>query len=228
MIKLSSVTTLVASALVAVVLLTACQASEKEELTPVATTQGTTTAGINEKDLTPVVTTQGTTTVGIDADPTGNTAITLGAIDACVSVTTGQSFDIDVFITDVRDLFGWEATLNYDGSVVHLVGMDAQLFQASNPGSQVVDFSSDSLPDTDGSHRLGVGEMAATSADSGSGVLLRLTLEAAAPGTSRVSLTGLMMRDMHGVFIGDANGDKLFDGSLSEADIRVDEPCPTG
>jgi hypothetical protein len=246
MIKLSSVTTLLASALLAIVLLTACGTSEEEDLTPGVTPQGTATVGIGEEeDLTPGVTTQGTatagigeeaptrvttplgpTTVGIDADPTGNTATTLGAIDACVSVTTGQSFDIDVFVTDVRDLFGWDATLNYDGSVVHLVDMDAQLFQASNPGSQVVDFSSDSLPDTDGSHTLGVGEMTEASADSGSGVLLRLTLTAAAPGTSKVSLTGLMLRDMHGAYVSDPNGDQFFDGSLSEAEIRVDEPCP--
>jgi len=232
MIKLSSVTTLLASALLAIVLLTACGTSEEKDLTPGVTPQGTATAGIGEeaptRAPTRVTTPLGPTTVGIDADPTGNTATTLGAIDACVSVTTGQSFDIDVFVTDVRDLFGWDATLNYDGSVVHLVGMDAQLFQASNSGSQVVDFSSDSLPDTDGSHKLGVGEMAEASADSGSGVLLRLTLEAAAPGTSKVSLTGLMMRDMHGNYVSDPNGDQFFDGSLSEAEIRVDEPCPTG
>jgi hypothetical protein len=245
MIKLSSVTTLVAGALLAVVLLTACMTSEDKDLTPtmttpgtttaggggegltpVVTTPGTTTAGNGGEGLTPVVTTPGTTTVGIDADSTGNTATSLGAIDACVSVTTGQSFDIDVFVTDVRDLFGWDATFNYDGSVVHLVGMDAQLFQATNPGSQVVGFSPDSLPDTDGSSRLGVGEMAEASSDSGSGVLIRLTLRAAAPGTSRVSLTGLMLRDMQGNYISDANGDRFFDGSPSEAEIHVDEPCP--
>jgi hypothetical protein len=246
MIKLSSVTTLVTSALLAVVLLTACTTGGDEDHTPTVTTQGTTTVGNQDQDLTPAVATQGTTTagnqdqdhtpaattqgnttVGIDADPTGNTATSLGAIDACVSVTTGQSFDIDVFVTDVRDLFGWDATFNYDGSVVHLISRNGQLFQAANPNSQVVDLSSsDSLPDTDGSYILSVVEIAKASSDSGSGVLTRLTLRAAAPGTSRVSLSGLMLRDMGGTYINDANGDRFFDSSPSEAEIHVDEPCP--
>jgi len=31
---------------------------------------------------------------------------------------------------------------------------------------------------------------------------------------------------MHGAYVSDPNGDQFFDGSLSEAEIRVDEPCP--
>jgi hypothetical protein len=226
MVKLSSVT-LIASALLALVLLTACGTSEEKGLTPAATTQRTTTAPSEGQGLTPAVITPGTTAVGIDADPTGNTATSLDTIDACVSVTNGQSFDIDVFVTDVSDLFGWDATFSYDGSVVHVLGSDAQLFQASNPGSQVVNFSADPFPDTDGSYTLGVGEMAEGSSDSGSGVLIRLTLEAASPGTSRVSLAGLKLRAMQGDYIGDADGDQFFDGAAPEAEIRVDEPCPS-
>ncbi len=171
--------------------------------------------------------TPGATAVGIDADPEGNTATSLDAIDGCVSVSSGESFDIDVFVADVRELFGWDARFNYDGSVVHVLSSDAQLFQASNPGSQVVNFSSGSLPDTDGTYTLGVGEMAEASADSGSGVLLRLTLEAVAGGSSKVSLTGVKLRDMQGTYIGDANGDQFFDGALTEAEIHVDEACPS-
>jgi hypothetical protein len=207
MVKLSSLT-LIASPLLAVVLLAACTSDSDEALTP-------------------VVIPPGVNAVGIDADPTGNTATSLGDIDVCVSVTTGESFDIDVFITDVTDLFGWDAKFVYDGSVVHVLGSDGQLFQASNPGSQVVNFSADPIPDTDGSYTLGVGEMAEASADSGSGVLIRLTLEAASAGTSRVSLTGLKLRAMQGDYINDADGDQFFDGTPSEAEIRVDKPCPS-
>jgi hypothetical protein len=219
MVKLSSVT-LIAIPLLAVVLLAACTSDGDEDLTPVVTTPGATT--VPEATTVP-----GATTVGIDADPTDNTPTSLDEIDVCVSVTTGQSFDIDVFVTDVRDLFGWDATFSYDGSVVRVLSSDAQLFQASNPGSQVVNFSSDSLPDTDGSYELGVGEMAKASADSGSGVLVRLTLEAVSPGTSRVSLADLKLRAMQGNYIGDADGDQFFDGTAPEAEIRVDEPCPS-
>jgi len=207
MVKLSPIA-LIASPLLAVVLLAAC------------TSDG-------DEDLTPVVIPSGVTTVGIDADPTSNTPTSLGDIDVCVSVATGQSFDIDVFVTDIHDLFGWDANFVYDGSVVHVLGSDAQLFQASNPGSQVVNFSADPLPDTDGSYTLGVGEMAEASADSGSGVLVRLTLEAASAGTSRVSLAGLKLRTMQGDYIDDADGDQFFDSTTSEAEIRVDEPCPS-
>jgi hypothetical protein len=178
--------------------------------------------------LARVASAQDSTTVGIDADPAGNTATSLGEINNCLSVVSGQTFDIDIFITDVVDLFGWDAVFNYDGSVLHLMNVDVQLFQASNPGSQVVNFSSSSFPDTSGSYTLGVGELSQGSSDSGSGVLARLTLEAAGAGTSQVSLTGLKLRDMHGNYIGDANGDRLFDGPLSEATISVDEPCVPG
>jgi hypothetical protein len=192
-------------------------------LSAIALVIARTTAG--DEALQRVASAQDSTTVGIDVDTAGNTATSLGEINDCVSVVTGQTFDIDIFVTDVVDLFGWDAVFTYDGSIVHLVNVDAQLFQASNAGSQVVNFSSGSLPDTDGSYTLGVGELGTASADSGSGVLVRLTLEAAGAGTSRASLTGLKLREMQGNYIGDANGDRLFDGTLLEAAIGVDGSC---
>ena len=60
-------------------------------------------------------------TLGIDADPTqspANTATSLGSLEACRTVASGQQFTIDVFVTSVADLLGWATTIQYDPAVV--------------------------------------------------------------------------------------------------------------
>ena len=165
--------------------------------------------------------------VAIDADPTGNTATALGPIDGCVSVASGQSFDVDIVVMDVQNLFGLDTTLTYNGSAVNVLNENAQYFLAANPASRVVDLSETSFPDSDGSYALGIGDLG-TGVNSGSGVLARLTLKALAPGSSIISLTNLKVRDANGVYLGDADGDEFFDAPLPEAEIAVDQPCPQG
>jgi hypothetical protein len=176
--------------------------------------------------------------LGVDADPAGNTAASLGTIQSCVSVSSGQTFQVDVFITGVADLLAWEAYFVYDPAIVKVVERDVQMFQAANPGSQVFD-TSEALPDQDGRYRVSAVDIAEPAApDSGSGVLARLTLVAVSAGVSPASLPlidmtgdtrpdfGPILTDVAGKGIGDANGDGLFDGLVTDAWIAVDTACP--
>lgn len=183
-------------------------------------------------------TAQTRTSMGVDADPTGNTATSLGAIDLCVSVSTGNTFQVDVFVADVTDLLAWEAYFVYDTKVIEVVDREPPAFQDANPGSNVFE-ASEVLPDLDGRYRLAAVDLAQPPApDSGSGVLMRLTLKAIGPGLSPASLPsvdvngdgtidlGPFLRDVHGDLIGDQDGDGYFDGQVFSAQIAVDMVCP--
>ena len=183
-------------------------------------------------------TAQTQTSIGVDANPAANTATSLGPIDSCMSVSTGDTFDVDIFITDVTDLLAWEVYFVYDGSIINIVDHDVQMFQAANEGSNIFDLS-EVLPDLDARYGLAAADLADPPApDSGSGVLARLTLKAVAPGISPASVPlidfnndgtmdlGPFLNDVHGDPIGDLNSDTLFDGQISAAQIAVDTACP--
>ena len=180
------------------------------------------------------------TSIGIDANPVGSTATSLGPIDSCVSVSTGDTFDVDIFVTDVTDLLAWEVYFVYDGSIVNIVDHDVEMFQAGNEGSNIFDLS-EVLPDLDALYQLAAADLADPPApDSGSGVLARLTLKAVGPGISPARVSpidfnndgtmdlGPFLNDLHGKPIGDADNDGLFDGQISAAQIAVDTACPPG
>jgi len=59
-----------------------------------------------------------------------------------------------------------------------------------------------------------------------SGVLARVTLQAIANGVSQLTLTKVKLADPSFTPIGDTNGDRIFDGAISNAEIRIGEVCP--
>jgi hypothetical protein len=136
----------------------------------------------------------GTTVVGIDADPSGNTATSLGTIDRCIEVSVGQTFDIDVFVDAIpedRDLAGFNYLLNYDPSKLQVNVCNHEMLLASEPGSYVVDVSEvvcrvGSPPDTDGTLLVGAADLKPGAHEPGGslGVLGRYQLEAVGAGTS--------------------------------------------
>ena len=168
-----------------------------------------------------------TTTLAIDTDPAGNTATSLGTIDACRAVATGERFDVDVVVADVPPIAGWDSYLTFDGSVVRVVAVDVNLFLAAATGSSVANLS-DPLPNSSGKHLVASVDLAAESQESGSGVLGRLTLEAVGPGVSQLGLDEPELINMDRNYIGDTNGDGYFDGPLLTGEIRVDQSCPSG
>ena len=176
--------------------------------------------------------------IGVDADASGNTATTLNTIDSCVSVKNGDTFQVDVFVTDVSDLLAWEIYFRYDPSVVTIVDRDAQMFLAGNPGSEVFD-ASEPLPDGGGLYRLAAVDLAIPhSPDSGSGVLARLTLEAVARGASPAEIAridddgngtvdaGPLLTDAAGNPIAPSDPAGYFAGPIANATIAVESPCP--
>jgi hypothetical protein len=165
------------------------------------------------------------TAMGIDADPTGNEATSLGEIDLCVSVATGESFDVDIFVTDVADLKGWQATFRYEASVLRVSKSAVDLFVTGEPG-RLLDLS-DVAPDQDGIYNFAVADMTPGEGHNGSGVLARLTLEAVGPGGSFLTLDGIILGDPEAMAMGDVNGDGWFDGDVGHAQVWVDEPCPS-
>jgi hypothetical protein len=132
--------------------------------------------------------------IGVDAHPSGNGATSLGSIEASRTVACGETFEIDLFIQDVTDLLVWLVSLEYNPSVLRIEGQDVQMFLAANAGSDVRDSS---LGDPGlaggwggGSYKISAADVAEPYegvADSGSGVLARLTLSAVATGVSPVN-----------------------------------------
>lgn len=178
------------------------------------------------------------TAIGIDADPTGNTATSLGPIDSCVEVPRDGAFQVDLFVRDVSDLLAWSAYLEFDPEIVQVVDHDVELFQAANSGSNLFDVS-DKTPDTDGVYSVGAVDTADPQApDSGAGVLARVTLEAVGSGVSSLRLAlrdldgdgtpdqGALLRRADGEIIGDETGDTFFDGPIAGAEVAVGRSCP--
>lgn len=129
-------------------------------------------------------------TVGVDADPTGNSATSLRTIDGCKEVAEGQSFDIDIYVQDVSDLGGFAFRLTYEPSILTVTARDPGFFLG--PGGLEL---GDLLPDRDGDWYYGY----AGSTGSGSGVLMRVTLEAVGTGISPLLLQGVEMSDPIGM-----------------------------
>ena len=184
-------------------------------------------------------TAQTSTSIGVDADPAANTATSLGPIDSCVSVSSGDTFDVDILVGDVVDLLAWEVYFIYDRDIISIVDHDVKMFQAANADSNVFDLS-EVLPDLDARYGLAAADLAEPPApDTGSGVLARLTLKAVGPGLSPASLApidvngdgkldlGPFLNDIHGDPIDDLDNDGFFDGQIFDAQIAVDTACPT-
>lgn len=192
-------------------------------------------------------------TVAIDMDssttndPDANglyETVDLNMIEDCVDVTSGQQFDILVPVLDVLDLNAFYADMEYDGSVVKIIGAytgtipsnPPKMFMSAQSGSDVFNNSQNDpapstgvllTPDTDGYYTAGATDtgIIPPNGDDGSGTLVRLTLEAVAAGVSPFNID---TRDIDGDtlpdrgvtlvdvngVIGDTNGDGYFDGEF--------------
>ena len=158
--------------------------------------------------------------LGIDANPSGNTATTLGTIEPCVRIGTNQTAQIDVFITDVTDLLVWHVLVGYDTSKMNIVDRNVQLFAAAGAGSALIDFS-DGDPGLGGAYDLMVSEDSEPPVvESGSGVLARLTVRGMAPGVIALTLGDPRL-------FGTPLPRQITVGSITNAWIAVDQACPS-
>lgn len=158
-------------------------------------------------------------TLGVDVDTAGNTASALGTIESCKRVEVNNSFDIDLYITDVSGMRGWEYYLGFDPTKIHVISQEFLMvtgFPAPDP-----------VPDSHSPHFLAVG---ATTQVSGSGVLARLTFQADAGGVSNIAIAHnpLWPRVSGNDPIGDTTGDGYFDGPLIAGSVAVGQDCSGG
>jgi hypothetical protein len=184
-----------------------------------------------------------TLSLGVDADPTGNTATSLGTIQSCRQVNVGDTFDIDIWVTDVADLGAFTAWFTYDYTILETTEQQIKpFFLGSSPGSSVFDFSD--LHTANLAFLAGF-DLNDTAVESGSGVLCRLTLHAVGPGISPITLEKSAsskvpkLVDAFGNSLGpttgesDNDGDGLYgedpvDGTDNDSDGKVDEDPPDG
>jgi len=167
--------------------------------------------------------------VDVDIDDDGdtipdNTATSLGSIEACIEVDSGgDPFDIDVYITDVPPLQGFNVAFNYDPTVLNVVGVDVEQFLATD-GSNLV-LMLDPLPDRDGDYGAGAFDTSGPH-ESGEGVLVRLTLQAVGSGVSQADITCVNLWDpnFHDIPPTDPYG--CFAGPIFNGQIAVDVQCP--
>jgi hypothetical protein len=161
-------------------------------------------------------------TIGVDVDIddnddgiADNTAMSLGIIDPCISVSKGDTFEADIVMTGAVDLRVWGVAFRYDPPVVNVIGRDVQMLLAASTGSQVEDRSFGD-PGLGGAYDLLASDVSEEAGvhESGSGVLVRLTLRAVASGISTVTVENPFLFPFQSV------------DSTASAFIDVDEACP--
>lgn len=171
------------------------------------------------------------TIVGVDANPAGNTATSLGAINSCISVNSTDVFYIDLFIQDVTNLNSWEGTFRFDESLLEVNSLAVDgFFLGSSLWGPIFDCD-------EGQCQIGTFDTTGAGHD-GEGVLGRLELTAIDTGISKANLdlrvdglpvSGVILLDDGDppAAIGDFEGDDgFFDGLILNAEIAVDQPCP--
>ena len=71
------------------------------------------------------------TSVIVDADASGNSATSLGVVQACREVNVSDIFTVDLVVKDVFSLASFQVTIIYNSSVLRMDGIDVQQFLAS-------------------------------------------------------------------------------------------------
>ncbi len=123
-----------------------------------------------------------------------------------------------------RPIIGFQFYLIYNPAVVHVTGFDANFLLAAAANSQVFNVS-DVTPDTDGRFEAGALDLTGEpAADSGPGVLARITFSAVGQGT-----TDLAFVPLETVLV-DTLNQQIAVQNISGGHIVVDDPvgCPDG
>ncbi len=168
--------------------------------------------------------------VSLDAtSDEANTATSVGTIDGCRTLTSGETAVLDLVIQDVSGLSGFQVDLAYDPAILRVITLTALMevdydFLLASTGPSVIDLG-DSLPD-DGSgvFRLGAAQFPAGAA-SGSGVLARLRVEAIGSGLASIDLTNPKLSDSTGTPIQPSDASNVYAGPTNSAAIAVDGSC---
>jgi len=164
-------------------------------------------------------------TIGIDAnisttnDGNGDGAyetLDLGLFEDCIDIPTVLGVvAIDVFVIDVDNLVAFDTDIAFPGSILNITVSDTLQFLDSNPSSLTLDISG-ATPDSSGTFEAGAVDIDLGAAETGSGILARLTLKGVATGVATVSLNTT-----------DINGDTLPDKGTTLTDTANNHPGDT-
>ncbi len=185
--------------------------------------------------------------LAIDADPTSNAPRTVGQVDSCISVATGETFQSDIVVPGAGvpaadGISGYAFNLRlgdrWGTRILEVKEQNIQMLLAQAPGSEVEPTGSDALPPVPNAasylaaaHDAGSPariEPAGTS-ETGPGVLARFTLKALSPGFAELSLGGpgvTIVAPQQPVLI-DTFGRVMTIADVQPAMIAVDNLCPS-
>ncbi len=165
--------------------------------------------------------------VAIDTDTAGNTATSiLLPRQTCSTLTVGATLDVDITVDEVPPLSGdagglalFQVELSYDSAKLKVWAKSSMMLGA-NPGSGPIFDLSDATPDTDGAFTAAFSDFSTdpAAAESGPGVLIRITLEGVAAGLSDLTLSDPILLD---------NANNPY--SVAEVlggQVSVDSACP--
>jgi len=181
------------------------------------------------------------TVVGVDANPAGNSGTSLGSINGCIRVSLtppNNTFSIDLIVQDVANLRSFDGTFRFDGTILEITGVDvlgppgSRYFLATAPESDI-ESHPDPVPNSSGSFLINAVDRA-NAPESGKGTLARLQIRAKAAGTSKANFnlrpdfatSGVQLFDQAGNAIPPIDEYNNFDGTILDAQIAVDVPCP--
>lgn len=180
----------------------------------------------------------GLTAIGGPPLPRPAGALAAGiTVDGCIEVEAGETFEVNILVADVTNILAWDVLYSYNSKVVEVTDKDVRQILEALPNSNVFDLS-DPVPNSVGNYRMGAADTGGTgAAESGSGILATLTLRAKSPGLSWSAVyradvngdgsidIGPTLTALGGQHIGDTNGDSVFDGTISNGQIAVDQKC---
>lgn len=167
--------------------------------------------------------------IGIDVIPDSNTPASLGPLETCASHAEGDEFAVDIFVNNVSSLRSWELRVQYDEDVLEVAEVDYAHFLISTaPGGNI--FPTLREAEAPGRDFLAAAELQGP-ADTGSGVLARLSVRAIGEGTSPIRVVGYpsyfgpRLSGAGAAAIGDDDGDGIWDGSLLDGEVIVGGSC---
>ncbi len=166
--------------------------------------------------------------LAVDADPSGNGPRAVGPIEDCVSTAPGQTVAVDIALPDPgvpagRGIAAYQFNLFYDPAILSIADEDQGLLLDQAPGSTLFPIS-EATPDTNGIFFSGAADFGpkgiepAGASETGPGVLVRLTLQPRAAGSSP-----LLLRD---IILLDDGSQSISVDSVQTATVLVGQPCP--
>lgn len=174
--------------------------------------------------------------IAVDADPQGNTATSLGPLNACTRAEPGATVTVDVVVDAVpgpptqNGIVGFELYIDYPADLVSVTAVDHEFLLGAVGTYAPFEGLSDPLPDSDGRYYLAIADLATNDPDNGSnveegpGVLARLTLTAKAAGIAGVSVV-FQPPDIYPTVLNNQNV-TLDVQNLAAAQIAIGQDCP--